>query len=815
MPCAVILTALPVEYLAVRAHLTNLQEEIHVNGTIYEYGQFAVEGQTWDVGIVEIGAGDTSAAFEAERAISHFQPNVILFVGVAGGIKDVAIGDVVASTKVYGYESGKAEETFKPRPEIALADYGLAQRAKVEARKGDWFERISVTEPIPRVFVAPIAAGEKVIASTESEVYQFLRSNYGDAVAVEMEGFGFLKASWANQQVSAIVIRGISDLIDGKTDSDKNGSQEIASRNASAFAFQLLAKFKKGTKPARTKRNPEDGYDTEIGKTGEPEPINKDYLAFHLFECLSLYVDDYRFLCRLGCYVYEDIPTLNQESILSLLWDTLQESKLIEIVNSLRNRLLIDRNRYSLHSEIYSEARRRLESSPEEWIGANRQLGKFYSRKVEGIDITNDTQVKTAHKAINHYHDAEEFQECHKMLMHILGASQNLSNLRCSDNLWRYDDEIVAICERLVEPNRLNGLDKALTLIPLGVLYPEIGQNNKAAKFGQDILYIVDPLIEKYPEDRNTLLAKVSAHLILGRANKNIGNMSAAKIACEDALKYIKCIDKDTAKEWEAFALYELGTIRMQTAKINEFFLKKSSSEAYEALVLIVKSAYIAIGKEIPNKFQSFFTVLLKKQSARDFIFREIKNKTSALEDNNYTKQFRILHSIGKCIRLMNLDMINLDIIISQMLLKYALDLLPETDDLNKAWSYLELALCSSSVKKAQGYYDQISNKYANLKPICQAHFLFEYGNFKYKQTHYLEAIEQYIKLDKLLEDTEFESLKALNYYSICMSYKELDSTEKTKTEISRKNVLAYQKKFQAAYGKLSLPCNDLSNFSF
>jgi CHASE2 domain-containing sensor protein/nucleoside phosphorylase len=244
MPRAVILTALPVEYQAVRAYLSKLQEETHHQGTVYERGQFAVEGQTWDVGIVEIGAGNSGAALEAERAIAYFNPKVILFVGVAGGIKDVALGDVVASTKVYGYESGKAEETFKPRPEIGLADYCLEQRARAEARKGDWLQRITVTEPNPRVFVAPIAAGEKVIASTKSDVYKFLQSNYGDAVAVEMEGFGFLEATRASQRVSAIVIRGISNLIDGKATADDSGYQEIASRNASAFAFEILAKLR-------------------------------------------------------------------------------------------------------------------------------------------------------------------------------------------------------------------------------------------------------------------------------------------------------------------------------------------------------------------------------------------------------------------------------------------------------------------------------------------------------------------------------------------------------------------------------------------
>ncbi|MBI4684896.1 MAG: tetratricopeptide repeat protein [Nitrospirae bacterium] len=244
-PSAVILTALPIEYKAVREHLSAIREEVHPQGNVYEKGVFSVNGLSVEIGIVQLRKGNVRAGVQTERAITHFKPNYVFFVGVAGGVKDVSLGDVVVAEKVYGYESGKAGSSFYARPEMGIPSFGLIERAQAEARKGDWLRRIKGNDAklSSIVSIGPIAAGEKVISSKRSITFQFLKANYGDTLAVEMEGHGFLEAVNANRGVAALVIRGISDLISGKGTSDKAGWQEVASRNASAFTFEILAKL--------------------------------------------------------------------------------------------------------------------------------------------------------------------------------------------------------------------------------------------------------------------------------------------------------------------------------------------------------------------------------------------------------------------------------------------------------------------------------------------------------------------------------------------------------------------------------------------
>lgn len=239
---AVVLTALADEYDAVRKHLQN-PKVVHHRNTIYRRGSFDGVSHHWDVLVAEIGDGNDIAASETEKALAYFEPDIVLFVGVAGGVKDVRLGDVVVGEFVYGYETGKdTKHGFTPRGKSLPASYALVQVAREARRDNQWHERLApdLCELRFEALVKPIAAGEKVVASTRSSTFKFLRSEFSDVVAVEMEGRGLMRAAHA-AQVQAAVIRGISDLIDGKSAVDDQGWQARASATASAFAFAMLS----------------------------------------------------------------------------------------------------------------------------------------------------------------------------------------------------------------------------------------------------------------------------------------------------------------------------------------------------------------------------------------------------------------------------------------------------------------------------------------------------------------------------------------------------------------------------------------------
>ena len=167
--------------------------------------------------------------------------------------------------------SGKdTAREFLPRPDVGQSAHALVQRARAMRKRNEW--RVRLTPAHQKIkstlFVEPIAAGGKVVASKRSETARLLKRLYSDAVAVEMEGRGFLEAAHVGSTV-AIVIRGISDLLSKKASADKAGWQRKAAAMAAAVAFEMLSKLR-SAKPltVRQPKLPTSAPPTERKKAG-------------------------------------------------------------------------------------------------------------------------------------------------------------------------------------------------------------------------------------------------------------------------------------------------------------------------------------------------------------------------------------------------------------------------------------------------------------------------------------------------------------------------------------------------------------------
>jgi 8-oxo-dGTP diphosphatase len=239
----VILTALDLEYDAVREKLTKLKPYRSRAGTHYEVGQLRDGGGEVVLGLA--GKGNHSSAVLTERAIGDFDPAGVMFTGIAGALwPDIALGEVVVATHVYGYHGGTSEnDGMKARPRVWEAPHEWLQIAHQVARSLTGVVPVGEGAPLGVRF-GPVAAGEVVQDSNTSAQASWIRDIYNDALAIEMEAAGVSQAAQLNGSLPAMIVRGISDHADGtKTMTDRVNWRAIAAANAATFATALASEL--------------------------------------------------------------------------------------------------------------------------------------------------------------------------------------------------------------------------------------------------------------------------------------------------------------------------------------------------------------------------------------------------------------------------------------------------------------------------------------------------------------------------------------------------------------------------------------------
>jgi tetratricopeptide (TPR) repeat protein len=123
----------------------------------------------------------------------------------------------------------------------------------------------------------------------------------------------------------------------------------------------------------------------------------------------ELDINAFKLLCRLGCYRYQDVPTVPDNGLLCLLWDV-PEGEQRRVIESLKNRSLVEVNKgeFFLHPMVREEAIARLRKS-EDWETANIKAAEFWTESVESVENVQD--ALTAFEAYYHYLQINDFKQ--------------------------------------------------------------------------------------------------------------------------------------------------------------------------------------------------------------------------------------------------------------------------------------------------------------------------------------------------------------------------------------------------------------------
>ena len=208
-------------------------------------------------------AGTDAAVIATKNTLQAFDPRCVLVVGIAGGLEDLNLGDVVVADRICAYEYGKIEHGgFEPRGDLdSPTDAALTSAASTLAvRHPGWYSELDQPEELrrlsPQIVVGHVASGDKVVDNPTDAFFASVMLSRPKLRAVEMEGAGaaaaIQDAREMQRSVSFGMIRGISDLppgggsqADGKAGRSaqtktRDAWKARASATAAAAAVQLI-----------------------------------------------------------------------------------------------------------------------------------------------------------------------------------------------------------------------------------------------------------------------------------------------------------------------------------------------------------------------------------------------------------------------------------------------------------------------------------------------------------------------------------------------------------------------------------------------
>jgi adenosylhomocysteine nucleosidase len=247
-PVTGILGALPEEIAILKSKMSK-KEKTTLMGIQFFTGE--LKGR--NVIITLTGVGKVNAAMTTTLLLDHFQPDEVIFTGIAGGINpELMPGDIIIAEKLAQHDlgvvtpegfqqqgvenpvNGKRNPTFIPSDPNLVA---LAQEVACDITLD--VLRLGSENHKPKITKGTVITGDVFVASQRKK--SLLAEDFG-ADAVEMEGAAVAQVCF-QQNVPFVVVRSLSDNADDRAQRDLEQFYKTAARNSATLTIALLGEL--------------------------------------------------------------------------------------------------------------------------------------------------------------------------------------------------------------------------------------------------------------------------------------------------------------------------------------------------------------------------------------------------------------------------------------------------------------------------------------------------------------------------------------------------------------------------------------------
>lgn len=235
---------------AFRDELTLIEASLTDPAEVFHNGHRFVTGRLGGrrVVVTLTGIGKTNAALTTALVMAHFEPQRVIFSGIAGGVRaDLQPGDIVIGAEV-GYHDVRSVTlqmeptrqtlhpvTFALNPLYFPADPTLLALARQAAQTLPLAVVPGSPRP-PQVIAGRILTGDEFVNSAQRA--DAIRAEYG-ADALEMEGAAVAQVCH-QQAVPCLIIRSLSDRADSHAVIDILAFLGTAARNSARLVRAVV-----------------------------------------------------------------------------------------------------------------------------------------------------------------------------------------------------------------------------------------------------------------------------------------------------------------------------------------------------------------------------------------------------------------------------------------------------------------------------------------------------------------------------------------------------------------------------------------------